>query len=80
MDKVQLSDIWFASAENMKFVKTTLKKEFVMPLKGNRKVEWSVSDKQEGRYRRADTLELKALTPVTVYLEEVELTRFGGRW
>lgn len=33
-----LNDIWFASAENMNFVKLTLKKEFVMPLKGNRKV------------------------------------------
>ena len=66
-----LSDIWFASAENMKFVKTTLKKEFVMPIKGNRKVALSVSDKQEGRYQRADTLEVEALTPVTVYLEEV---------
>jgi hypothetical protein len=66
-----LSDIWFASAENMKFVKTTLKKEFVMPIKGNRKVALSLSAKQEGRYQRVDTLELEALTPVTVYLEEV---------
>lgn len=66
-----LSDIWFASAENMKFVKITLKKEFVMPIKGNRKVALSVSEKQAGRYQRVDTLELEALTPVTVYLEEV---------
>ena len=66
-----LSDIWFASAENMKFVKTTLKKEFVMPIKGNRKVALSVSEKQNGRYQRVDTLELEALRPVTVYVEEV---------
>jgi|SRR5688572_873329 len=66
-----LSDIWFASAENMKFVKTTLRKEFVMPLKGNRKVALSVSAKQNGRYRRVDTLDLEALMPVTVYVEEV---------
>jgi hypothetical protein len=66
-----LSDIWFASAENMKFVKNTLKKEFVMPIKGNRKVALSVSAKQEGRYQRVDTLELETLMPVTVYLEEV---------
>lgn len=66
-----LSDIWFASAENMKFVKITLKKEFVMPIKGNRKVALSVSEKQTGRYQRVDTLELEALMPVTVYLEEV---------
>jgi len=66
-----LSDIWFASAENMKFVKITLEKEFIMPIKGNRKVALSVSAKQEGRYQRVDTLELEALTPVTVYVEEV---------
>lgn len=66
-----LSDIWFASAENMKFVKTTRKKEFVMPLKGNRKVALSVSAKQNGRYQRVDTLNLEALMPVTVYVEEV---------
>ena len=66
-----LSDIWFASAENMKFVKNTLKKEFVMPLKANRKVALSLSAKQAGRYQRVDTLELEAMHTVTVYLEEV---------
>lgn len=33
-----LNDVWFASAENMRWVKSTLQKEFVMPLKSNRKV------------------------------------------
>jgi len=66
-----LSDIWFASAENMKFVKLTLEKEFVMPIKGNRKVALSVNAKQEGRYQRVDALELEALMPVMLYVEEV---------
>ena len=70
--KYALNDIWFASAENMNFVKLTLKKEFVMPLKGNRKVALSVDAKQQGRYRRVDTLELEAMQPVTIYLEGVE--------
>lgn len=69
--KYVLNDIWFASAENMKFVKITLKKEFVMPLKANRKVAVSLSAKQAGRYQRVDTLELEAMQPVTVYLEDV---------
>lgn len=69
--KYVLNDIWFASAENMKFVKITLEKEFVMPLKANRKVAISLSAKQEGRYQRVDTLELEAMKPVTVYLEDV---------
>lgn len=67
-----LNDIWFASAENMNFVHLTLRKEFVMPLKGNRKVALSVSAKQQGRYQRVDTLELEPMQPVTVYLEGVE--------
>ena len=33
-----LNDIWFASAENMVYIKETLHKDFVMPLKENRKV------------------------------------------
>jgi len=70
--KYALNDIWFASAENMNFVKITLKKEFVMPLKTNRKVATSVDAKQEGRYQRVDTLELEPMKPVTVYLEGVD--------
>jgi len=31
--KFVLNDVWFSSAENMKFVKLTLKREFIMPLK-----------------------------------------------
>ena len=69
--KYALNDIWFASAENMNFVKLTLKKEFVMPLKGNRKVALSVDAKQQGRYQRVDTLALEPMQPVTVYLEGV---------
>ncbi len=69
--KYVLNDIWFASADNMRFVKTKLKKEFIMPLKGNRKVALSLSAKQAGRYQRVDTLELEAMQPVTIYLEEV---------
>lgn len=67
-----LNDIWFAAAENMKFVKLTLEKEFIMPLKGNRKVATSAEAKQEGRYQRVDTLELEPMKPVTMYLEGVE--------
>ena len=70
--KYALNDIWFASAENMNFVKITLEKEFVMPLKGNRKVATSAEAKQNGRYQSVDTLELEPMKPVSVYLEGVE--------
>jgi hypothetical protein len=69
--KYVLNDIWYASAENMNFVKTTLKKEFVMPIKANRKVATSANARQKGRYQRVETLELEAMNPVTVFLEGV---------
>jgi len=70
--KYVLNDIWFASAENMKFVKNTLKKDFVMPLKTNRKVALSAEAQQAGRYQRVDTLVLETMQPVTIYLEGVD--------
>jgi len=69
--KYVLNDVWFSAAENMNFVKNTLKKDFVMPLKANRKVALSLSARQNGQYRRVETLELEPVQPVTVYLESV---------
>ena len=68
--KYALNDIWFASAENMNFVKITLEKEFVMPLKGNRKVATSEDAKRNGRYQSVDTLELEPMK-LPVHLEGV---------
>ena len=39
-----LNDIWFASAENMYYVKLKLGKEFVMALKTYRKIALSLQD------------------------------------
>jgi hypothetical protein len=41
-----LNDVWYASAENMMFVKHDLQRDFIMPLKSNRKVAVSLEDKQ----------------------------------
>jgi hypothetical protein len=67
-----LNDVWFSAADNMNFVKNTLKKDFVMPLKSNRKVAISLSEKKNGHYQAVDTLELEPMKPVSVYLESVE--------
>jgi hypothetical protein len=64
-------DVWFASAENMVFIKQQQKHDFICPLKTNRKVALSVADKHQGRYTRVDTLELEANAPRIVYLEGV---------
>ena len=67
-----LNDVWYASAENMMFVKHTLGKDFVMPIKTNRKMAVSLADKLQGRYVSVEMLELEAHVPRTIYLEGVD--------
>src|SRR5438270_11578812 len=67
-----LNDVWFASSDNMMFIKHGLKKEFVMPLKENRKVAPSLEDKQQGSYRAVNTLELPMGVTRELWLEAVD--------
>src|SRR5215210_1479159 len=66
-----LNDVWYASSENMRHVKKELKKEFIMPLKSNRKVALSLEDKKRGNYEQVGSLELEPNTVVEVRLEQV---------
>ncbi|MCA1628550.1 MAG: transposase [Acidobacteria bacterium] len=67
-----LNDVWFASSENMKFIKHSLRKEFVMPVKENRKVALSLANKQRGHYTAVNSLTLTADQTLEVWLEEVD--------
>lgn len=67
-----MNDVWYSSAENMRFVKHTLDKDFIMPLKANRKVALSLADKLAGKYVRMDTLVLEPNTVREIYLEGVD--------
>jgi hypothetical protein len=67
-----LSDVWYASADNMTFVKVELERDFIMPLKTNRKVALSEADKRQGRYMRVDTVPLERGEVRIVYLERVD--------
>ena len=69
--KYVLNDIWFASAENMRYVKMDLEKDFIMALKSNRKVALSEEDKSNGKYQRIDQLELPEGHTQIIYLEGV---------
>jgi len=70
--KYVLNDVWYASADNMRFIKHDMKRDFVMPLKTNRKVAVSLEDKKQGRYVRVATLELETATLMTLYWEGVD--------
>ena len=67
-----VNDVWYASADNMMFVKHDLKRDFIMPLKTNRKVALSMESQKQGQYVRVDELGLEAGTTLTVYLEGVD--------
>ncbi|CAN5270475.1 hypothetical protein BH24ACT16_BH24ACT16_01210 [soil metagenome] len=67
-----LSDVWYSASENMAYIKEDLEKEFIMPLKSNRKVALSAEDKQRGAYERDACLELEHNTAREVYLQQVE--------
>lgn len=66
-----LNDIWFASAENMRYVKLDLGKDFVMPLKSNRKLALSLEQKQRGQYQSVESVSLEPGVRREVYLEQV---------
>jgi hypothetical protein len=67
-----LTDVWFASAENMMFIRHEINKDFVMPLKTNRKIAMSYDDRQQGKYVRIDTADLKTDIPQKIFLEHVD--------
>jgi hypothetical protein len=56
----------------MRFVKQVLHKDFIMPLKANRKIALSLADKLAGTYTRVDALVLEPNTVREIYLEGVE--------
>jgi hypothetical protein len=64
-----LTDSWFASKENMIFIKK-LGKDFIMSLKTNRKVALSEEDKSLGKFVGIDSLELGEGT--IVWLKDLE--------
>jgi hypothetical protein len=66
-----VNDSWYASSDNMKMIKRDLHKEFVMPLKANRKVALSKEQKARGQYVAVSSLELPADTTCEIWLEEV---------
>lgn len=66
-----LNDVWYASSENMRYIKEDLQKEFIMPIKANRKVALSLEEKKRGEYEQVGSLELEPGTVREVYVEQV---------
>lgn len=66
-----LFDIWFSSAENMRYIKKTHEKDFVCALKSNRLVALSEEKQAAKRFIRIDKLEWSKENTFTVWLKNV---------
>jgi hypothetical protein len=67
-----LFEVWFASADTRRVIKQTQTRDFICPLKANRKVALSPADKSQGRYVQVETLELEVQATREIYLEGVD--------
>jgi DDE superfamily endonuclease len=67
---IVLNDVWFASAENMIFLKRELGKDFIMPVKTNRQMKLI----GEARYQAVSELALEAGQAVDARIEGVPFT------
>jgi hypothetical protein len=67
-----LADTFFASAENMRFLKTEHKKDFIMPLKDNRKIALSQEEKLAGRYVSVSSVEIEENATIPIWLEGLD--------
>lgn len=67
-----INDSWYSSSDNMKMIHRDLHKEFVMPLKSNRKVALSKAEKERGQYQAVSQLEIPVDATLEVWLEGVE--------
>lgn len=67
-----LTDIWFASSENITFIKKKLKKDCIMAFKSNRLVAFSKEDKLQGRFVSIESLQIKEDQSLQVYVKGIE--------
>ncbi|MHA3772070.1 IS701 family transposase [Verrucomicrobiota bacterium sgz303538] len=74
-----VADSWFSSKENMVLIKCELGKDFVMPLKSNRRVALSLKDKRNGCWREVDTVDCAEGTTREVWLEGVDFPLLMAR-
>ena len=67
-----LTDSWFASKENMGFIRYDLDKHFIMSLKTNRTVALTEEDKKQGRFTRIDELKWTEHVPVQAWIKGLD--------
>jgi hypothetical protein len=69
--KYIVADVWFSSNDTMEFIKFELKKEFIMPIKSNRLIAFSLAQKNQGQFQQVGSCKLEANIPQIVYIKEL---------
>jgi len=67
-----LADSWFSSADNMKFIKKVIQKEFILALKSHRLAALSLEDKLQGKFDAIDSLPLNEGALISVYIKGLD--------
>jgi hypothetical protein len=67
-----LTDSWFCSSGNMKFIRHDCGRNFIMATKSNRRVSPSEEDRKQGRSQRIDTVNIPEDKPVKGWITGVD--------
>jgi len=67
-----MADIWYGSAENLNFIKKECNRDFIVPLKKNRKVALSEAEKNRKQYVSIGSLKLEPGSRLRVYLKGID--------
>lgn len=67
-----LADSWYSASETMNYIHKDLKRNFMMPLKGNRKIAKTKADKDEGKYQEVGLVELEPDKTYRIYVEQLD--------
>jgi hypothetical protein len=70
--KYILFDKWFASIDNLVFIEEELKKNFVCPIKKNRKIALTLEERNNGKYVNISAIDIESGSSRLIYLEGYE--------
>lgn len=75
-----LADIWYSGNDNLEYLKLTLKKEFIMPIKGNRLAALTEAAKHQGQFRRVEEIAIAEQTTLKIYLKDLPFPVLLVKW
>lgn len=75
-----LADIWYSGNDNLEYIKLTLKKDFIMPVKGNRLAALTEAEKHQGHFQRVEEIALSEQMTLRIYLKDLPFPVLLVKW